>query len=57
VAEAVALGDRVVLIEGGVIALDLEVDLLRPRRRGSTEQAALEARILDQLFREDPAGL
>lgn len=50
VSEAVALADRVVLIEEGRIALDLEVDLPRPRRRGSAELAALEGRILDQLL-------
>lgn len=50
VSEAVALADRVVLIEEGRIALDLEVNLPRPRRRGSAELAHLEGRILDQLL-------
>lgn len=50
VSEAVALADRVVLIEEGRIALDLDIDLPRPRRRGSAELAALEGRILDQLL-------
>ncbi|TIU45638.1 MAG: ATP-binding cassette domain-containing protein [Mesorhizobium sp.] len=50
VAEAVALADRVVVISGGRIALDLDVPVERPRRRGSAELARLEGRILDQLF-------
>ncbi|MDR4305549.1 ATP-binding cassette domain-containing protein [Chelatococcus sambhunathii] len=50
VAEALALADRVVLIEDGRIALDIDVDLPRPRRRGSAEIGALEGRILDHLF-------
>lgn len=50
VAEAVALADRVVVVSGGKIALDLDVPVERPRRRGSAELARLEGRILDQLF-------
>jgi sulfonate transport system ATP-binding protein len=51
VAEAVTLADRVVLIEDGEIAHDVVVDLPRPRQRGSAEVAALEGRILRELFR------
>jgi sulfonate transport system ATP-binding protein len=50
VAEALALADRVVLMEAGRIALDVAVDLPRPRRRGSAEIARLEGEILDRLF-------
>ena len=50
VAEAVALADRVVVIDEGRIALDLDISVARPRRRGSVELARLEGRILDQLF-------
>ncbi|WP_214476340.1 ATP-binding cassette domain-containing protein [Mesorhizobium sp. dw_380] len=50
VAEAVALADRVVVISGGRIALDLDVPVARPRRRGSAELARLEGTILDRLF-------
>ncbi|MBS7534667.1 ATP-binding cassette domain-containing protein [Ancylobacter sonchi] len=50
VSEALALADRVVLIDAGHVALDLAVELPRPRRRGSAELAALEGRILDTLF-------
>jgi sulfonate transport system ATP-binding protein len=56
VAEAVMLGDRVLLIEDGVITLDLRIDIPRPRRRGSPEIAALEGRILDALFKDARAG-
>ncbi|MER9294274.1 ATP-binding cassette domain-containing protein [Mesorhizobium sp. M0618] len=50
VAEAVALADRVVVISEGRIALDLNVPVERPRRRGSVELARLEGKILDRLF-------
>jgi sulfonate transport system ATP-binding protein len=56
VAEAVTLADRVLMIENGVIALDQRVDLPRPRERGSAEVAALEGRILKELFRNSHAG-
>ncbi len=50
VSEAVALADRVVVIDKGRIALDLDIGLPRPRRHGSAELARLEGVILDQLF-------
>jgi sulfonate transport system ATP-binding protein len=50
VSEALALADRVVLIEEGRIGLDLTVDLPRPRRRGSPEIGRLEETILSKLF-------
>jgi sulfonate transport system ATP-binding protein len=50
VAEAVILADRVVVLEDGRIALDLTIDLPRPRHHGSAEVAALEQEILDRLF-------
>jgi len=56
VAEAVTLADRVVLIENGRIALDLAIDLPRPRERGSAAVAALEGRILRELFKGAEAG-
>ncbi|MDB5893705.1 MAG: Taurine-transporting ATPase [Rhodoferax sp.] len=52
VQEAVALADRVILIEDGRIALDERVDLPRPRERGSAAFAALEARILARVLRQ-----
>jgi sulfonate transport system ATP-binding protein len=53
VAEAIALADRIVLIEQGALALDVEVDLPRPRRNGSPEAAKLSASILARLLGED----
>jgi sulfonate transport system ATP-binding protein len=50
VQEAVALADRVVLIEDGVIALDERIALTRPRSRGDSAFAALEKRILDRVL-------
>jgi sulfonate transport system ATP-binding protein len=56
VAEAVTLADRVLMIENGEIALDLRVELPRPRERGSAEVARLEGSILRDLFRNARAG-
>jgi sulfonate transport system ATP-binding protein len=50
VAEAVALGDRVIVIDEGRIVLDLPVDLPRPRERGSADLGALEKKLLDAIF-------
>jgi sulfonate transport system ATP-binding protein len=50
VAEAVMLADRVIIIEDGVVALDVRIDLPRPRQRGSASVAALEGQILNQLL-------
>ena len=50
VAEAVAVADRVILIEDGQIGLDLDVQLVRPRPHGSPLLAALEARVLDRVL-------
>ncbi|BBE74241.1 ABC transporter ATP-binding protein [Oharaeibacter diazotrophicus] len=50
VSEAVALADRIVLIDGGRVALDVAVPLPRPRQRGTAEFGTIEARVLDRLF-------
>ena len=50
VEEAIALADRVLLIERRQIALDLRVDLPRPRPRGSAEFAALKDRLLGHVL-------
>ncbi|MDB6442119.1 MULTISPECIES: aliphatic sulfonates ABC transporter ATP-binding protein [Pseudomonas] len=50
VSEAVAVADRVILIEDGRIGLDLPVDLPRPRARGSHRLAALEAQVLNRVL-------
>ena len=54
VAEAVALADRVLLIEDGSIALDLRVPLARPRERGSAAFAALEDDVLRRVLQHPP---
>jgi sulfonate transport system ATP-binding protein len=54
VAEAVSLADRVILIEGGRVALDEVVNIPRPRTRGSTRFAALEERILGRVLQRPP---
>jgi sulfonate transport system ATP-binding protein len=51
VSEAVALADRVLVIEDGRIAHDITVDIPRPRRRGSADLAALEGSILRDLLK------
>jgi sulfonate transport system ATP-binding protein len=50
VAEAVALADRVLVIDDGRIAHDVHVELPRPRRRGSADLASLEGAILRDLL-------
>jgi sulfonate transport system ATP-binding protein len=52
VEEAVALADRVVLIEEGRIALDLRIDLPRPRSRGSAAFATIEAGLLARVLKQ-----
>ena len=53
VAEAVALADRVLVIEEGRIAHDVAVHAGRPRQRGSAELAGLEGSILSHLLSAD----
>jgi sulfonate transport system ATP-binding protein len=50
VTEAVMLGDRVVLIEDGIVKLEAEIPLARPRRRGSLKVVELEEGILRHLL-------
>jgi sulfonate transport system ATP-binding protein len=57
VTEAIALADRVVVLDNGRVALDLAIPLDRPRRRGSAEAARLEGQILSYLFGDYDAGL
>jgi len=56
VAEAVSLADRVILIEGGRVALDELVNIPRPRTRGSARFAALEERILERVLQRRPVA-
>lgn len=55
VQEAVALADRVVLIEDGQIALDQRIALPRPRVHGDAAFAQLEKRILDRVLQKPGA--
>nr|WP_294549603.1 ATP-binding cassette domain-containing protein [uncultured Rhodopila sp.] len=50
VTEAVTLADRVLLLDAGRVAMDVTVDLPRPRRHGDPKAAAIEGRILDRLL-------
>jgi len=50
VQEAVALADRILLVEHGRLALDLDVNLLRPRLRGESSFAAMEGRVLARVL-------
>ncbi len=50
VTEAVALADRILLIEDQGIALDERVPLSRPRQRGRHEFASLNERILNRVL-------
>ncbi len=56
VQEAVALADRVILIEDGRIALDQRIDLARPRSQGDPAFAAIEKRILDRVLQKPDAA-
>ena len=51
VQEAIALADRVVLIEDGRITLDQRIDLARPRSRGNAAFAQLEEQILARVLK------
>ncbi|MBI4923074.1 MAG: ATP-binding cassette domain-containing protein [Devosia nanyangense] len=50
VAEAVALADRVIVLDEGRIVLDVTVDHERPRERGTADLAELEGRLLKAIF-------
>jgi sulfonate transport system ATP-binding protein len=50
VQEAVVLADRILLIEQGRLALDLDIGLARPRARGSIEFGELERKVLGRVL-------
>jgi sulfonate transport system ATP-binding protein len=50
VQEAVVLADRILLIEDGHLAMDLDVGLDRPRARGSVEVGSFEQRVLNRVL-------
>lgn len=54
VTEALTLADRIVLIENGRIALDIDVPFARPRRRGAVQFGALEEQLLSTLLKTSP---
>jgi sulfonate transport system ATP-binding protein len=54
VTEALTLADRIVLIEDGRIALDIDVPFARPRRRGAVQFGALEEQLLSRLLKSSP---
>jgi sulfonate transport system ATP-binding protein len=47
--EAIALADRVIVLTDGVISLDVEVSVPKPRARDSHEFATLRSRLLTEL--------
>jgi len=56
VAEAVAVADRVLLIEDGGVALDRHIALPRPRVQGAPAFARHEAAILNRVLQRPAAG-
>jgi sulfonate transport system ATP-binding protein len=59
VQEAVVLADRILLIEEGRLALDLDVGLARPRARRGIDFGSLEQKVLDRVLdtrRNAPSG-
>jgi sulfonate transport system ATP-binding protein len=55
VQEAIALADRVVLIEDGALALDEPIGLARPRQHSQPGFAELERRILERVLQQTDA--
>ncbi|AOY00744.1 aliphatic sulfonates ABC transporter ATP-binding protein [Jeongeupia sp. USM3] len=56
VEEAVAIADRVLLVEQGRVGLDLHVPLARPRRRGDVQFALLQERLLARVLQQPDAA-
>ena len=52
VEEAVAMADRVILIEQGRIAMDIRVPFSRPRQRGHAAFAAMVSNVLQRVMEE-----
>jgi len=50
VSEAVALADRILLVEDGRITLDEQVSIIRPREHGEAQFAQLESKVLKRLM-------
>lgn len=56
VEEAVSLADRVILIEGGVIAMDQPIDLPRPRHRTQRSFSNYHKKILERIKHGSDSG-
>ena len=56
VTEAVALADRVLVLEDGRVLPDVAVDLPRPRRPGDPIAARIAGHILDHLLQHHRFG-
>jgi len=56
VAEAVALADRIILLENGGIGLDMPVNLPRPRERGEPAFAHIEGEVLRRVLGKDSSN-
>jgi len=56
VGEAVALADRIIVLDGGAISLERRIEHPRPRPRGDAELAAIEGEILGHLMRRGRAA-
>ncbi len=54
--EAILLADRILMLSGGQIAADIEVDLPRPRRHAHPRFTALRTRLLSELGVEIPGA-
>ncbi|GIO23069.1 ATP-binding cassette domain-containing protein [Oceanobacillus sp. J11TS1] len=50
VREAIRLADRIILIEDGSVAMDLEIDHPRPRQLSDTKLVVLEEQILNRIM-------
>ncbi|ASY70075.1 ABC transporter ATP-binding protein [Sinorhizobium fredii] len=50
VSEAVHLADRVIVLDGGKVALDLEIPADHPRHHGDPDLAVFERRLLDAIL-------
>jgi sulfonate transport system ATP-binding protein len=57
-AEAIALADRVLMLDHGTIAMEIRVPLPRPRDRTDRQFAALEGQVLHRIlgYNESPSG-
>ena len=51
VTEAVALADRVIVLDEGRIALDIAIEHPRPRERGAADLAEIEGQLLKGIFK------